>query len=1138
MLRKIMSSILIMILILMSFTTAYATPPSHPHIGSGSNADGGFYFEYYGSSGTWKDLNTPPHWVVETAEVAYCVDHKADSPSGNETYSAFDPQELYSSTTYYGLLAILKAGYPYKTGGLSASQARYATANAIRAWLSESAGIGYNFMTLSRGFVRPKSGQQATYDFMVSLVDKARNNEQPVFSISTNPSNVKLSYQGDQLTGQFKIVLNNINGYYSIDNSKLPSGVTISGFTGRNGDVLTISAPTSYAGRTITLSNIFEAHDTRAASNMYWFETNGDEQPVLVPVTDTTKPVVSGSMTFNSDVLGYIEIIKTNANPEMGDYSLSGAVFEVKDDTGDIVAEITIDSNGYAKTGYLPLGEYTVKETTAPFGYTLNNEVFTAILSDAGQTVVYDDVEVSEKPQTGTITIIKRDSETGDSSQGDASLNGAVFEIYDSDGNLAAQLDCGDASEVTSQPLPLGTYTIKEVQAPEGYLLNATAYTVEIEYSNQNVDVNHMSYIISNDVIKGQIEITKFADTALAQWDTDNPKPPLENVEFEIRLKSTGELVDTLVTDSNGNTQSIMLPYGTYKVTETKTTLGFMGCAPFEVMLDENGKVYSYIVENEVYKSKVKIIKVDSETGETVPIAGTEFQIRDTNGDLVVQTVTYPQEKQIDTFVTDETGTLTLPEPLIYGDYTLNEVKAPYGYWLNETPLAFSIDESGEEIVTIEFSDELIQKRIRIIKTNSRDNERILAGAVFEVYKGDTLVDTITTNENGYAETKLLTVGKYTVVEVKAPVGFVLEDVSFEVTIDDDDTMVYTCECENNPTVVIITKTDNSDGTLLSDAHIEIYDENEELVYEGDTDENGELIIYELPVGRYTYIETVAPVGYVINETVFEFEIFENGEIIGLTNIEDKPTEITLSKIDLVDERPVANAMIEILNADREIVFAGKTDETGEITVTHLSIGTYTFRETQAPDGYILSIEEIEFSIDEYGEIIGETVLANSPTALEINKVIYETNEPLTGAGFLVKNFLGLNTLHFVKNEDGSYRLDKDGGVTEIMVDENGQAVIYGLPLGNYWLEETTVPEGYYPTAPVKVTIGETNSIEVPYKAVIPNSVFVKLGLDRDKYNVPIAIGITVLVIVGVIFMVLRRRKKSQLYKSQVEIGE
>lgn len=1315
--KRIISAVLITITLLMSLTTAYATPPAHPHIGSGSYADGGFYFQYLSSSG-WKDLRTPPHWVIETEEVAYCVDHKADSPHGNETYNAFNPQALYSSRTYYGLLAILKAGYPYQTGGLSAKQARYATANAIRAWLSESAGIGYNFMNLSRGYVRPKSGQQATYDFMVSLVNKARNNEQPVFAISTNPSNVKLSVQGNQLVGHVTVVFSNINGYYSIDNSKLPSGVTISGCTGKNGDVLTFTAPLSYAGQTIALSNIFEAHDTRATSNMYWFEPSGDKQPVLVPVTDTTKPVVRGSMTFSSNALGYIKIIKTdavsgtklsgavfkildsankeierlttnaqgyaksrglaagkyqlvevtapagyildtsvhgnitvtsgktttvnltneqptgviriqktnadadmgdyslagavfeirnssnqlvdtvttnsqgrantkplplgtykikeitapngfvlnnktftaklkyagqtvsvvhdditvlqqpqtgriivtktNANPTMGDYPLGGAVFEVRNASGKTIGTMTTDTLGVAETDNLPLGEYTVREITAPYGYILKQTVYTAELIYAGQTVsvVYDDIEAPDSPQTGTIKIIKRDSETGNTPQGDATLNGAVFEIYNADGDLKERLECGDSDNVTSSELSLGTYTIRETTPPTGYLLNDTTYTVEIEYSDQSVAVNRLSYIISDNVIKGQIEITKFADVALAEWNTDNPKPPLEGVEFEIRLKSTGELVDILITDVDGKAQSIMLPYGIYIVEETKTVQGYMGCDPFEVVINEQGKEYSYIVENEVYKSQVRIVKVDSETDEIIPIAGTKFQIRDANGELVVQTVTYSQEKQIDTFITDETGTLTLPEPLIYGDYTLHEVKAPYGYWLNDTPVAFSIDESSEDLVTVAFADVLIQKRIRIVKTDARDNERRLAGAVFEVYKGEELVDTITTNEKGYAETRLLTVGEYRVVEVKAPTGFVLDKGSFNVTIDDSDEMIYTCECENKPTKVTITKTDVSNHTSLANAYVEIYDKAEQLVFEGDTDENGELTIFELPVGKYTFKETIAPIGYVLNETVFEFEILENGEIVGTTNIEDIPTEVTLSKIDLVDGRPVANALIEILDADGETVFTGKTDENGEITVAHLPIGTYTFRETQAPDGYILSVEELQFSIDEYGNITGETKMANSPIALEISKVIFESGEPLTGAGFRIKNFLGLNTLHFTENEDGSYCFKKDGNIAEILVNENGQAIIYGLPFGNYWLEESTAPEGYYPTAPVKVTIGEMNNIEVPYEAVIPNSKFVKLGLDRDKYNVPIAFGLTFLAITGTTFMLFKRKKK------------
>jgi uncharacterized surface anchored protein len=1111
--RRLVSIALIIIMLSISLTTAYATPPAHPHIGSGTNADGGFYFQYYGSSGTWKDLNTPPHWVVETGEVAYCVDHEADSPSGNETYTAFNPQAFYSSTTYYGLLAILKAGYPYQTGGLSAKQARYATANAIRAWLSESAGIGYNFMKISRGYVRPISGQEATYNFMVYLVNKARNNQQPVFSISTNPGNVKLDVQDNKLVGQVTIIFSNINGYYSIDNSKLPSGVTISGYTGKNGDVLTISAPTSYAGQTLTLSNLFEAHDTRASSNMYWFETNGDEQPVLVPVTDTTKPVARGSLTFNSDGLGYIEIIKKDA---VTNVDLSGAVFGIYDSSDQEVTRLTTGSNGHAVSGYLVLGTYSVKEITAPQGYVLNTNVFGNISVTPNNTTT---VTVSNQPQVGIIEIVKQDSETGNTPQGDATLAGTVFEIYNTDGELIQRLECGENENVISDELLLGEYIVKEVEPPSGYLLNPNEYLVSIEYSNQTIEINSLNISIPNDVIKGSIAIDKFADVALAEWNSDNPKPPLGGVEFEIRLKSDGVLYDTLITDADGKAQSLLLPYGVYTVTETRGIDGYRKCVPFDVVVDENGKVYSYAIENEVYRSQVKIVKVDDATGEVIPIAGAQFKIKDSNGDFIVQSDT-------DIYTTDNSGTITLPQPLIYGDYTLYEIAAPYGYWLNETPLAFSVDDSGENLLTIEFGNALIQKRIRVIKTDERDNERGLQGAVFNVYRGAELAETLTTNEDGTATTKLLPVGDYRIIEVQAPIGFVLDDLVLNVTISDDETQVFTVIAENRPTEVIITKTDIADDASLPNAHIEIYNVDDELVFESNTNENGELIIQELPVGKYIFTETIAPEGYILNKTVFEFEILENGEILGVTNIQDTATEVTLYKTDITTGLPLPNAEIEILNIDGESVFKGKTDENGEITIAFLPIGSYTFIETKAPDGYILSIEELAFSIDELGVVAGKTELDNSPTALHILKVKYEDNAPLSGAGFKVKNWFGLKTLSFTLNDDGTYRYDADGEVKEILVDENGEAVVYGIPFGAYWLEESLVPAGYFPSAPVKITIGETNNIDIPFEAVIPNSVFVKLGLDRDRYNVPIAISITLLTLAGLVFFLVRRKRK------------
>lgn len=153
--------------------------------------------------------------------------------------------------------------------------------------------------------------------------------------------------------------------------------------------------------------------------------------------------------------------------------------------------------------------------------------------------------------------------------------------------------------------------------------------------------------------------------------------------------------------------------------------------------------------------------------------------------------------------------------------------------------------------------------------------------------------------------------------------------------------------------------------------------------------------------------------------------------------------------------------------------------------------------------------------------------MTNSPTSLRIVKVKYEDNTPLTGAGFLVKNWLGLNTVKFTRNDDGTYRYNPKGDIKEVLVDKDGQATICGLPLANYWLEESTVPEGYYPTAPVKVTIGETNDIEEPYEAVIPNSVFVKLGLDRERYIYPIVAGLLIIVSVIVFIIICRRKKRT-----------
>ena len=254
---------------------------------------------------------------------------------------------------------------------------------------------------------------------------------------------------------------------------------------------------------------------------------------------------------------------------------------------------------------------------------------------------------------------------------------------------------------------------------------------------------------------------------------------------------------------------------------------------------------------------------------------------------------------------------------------------------------------------------------------------------------------------------------------------------TIEQRISDDEELMYVYTVTNKPTRVTISKTDTA-GQMLQGACIEIWNEDEHVVFEGTTDEYGMIEIYELPVGKYKFVELIAPAGYVLDDSVYEFEIMPDGSVVGDTSVVNVPTEVTISKVDAVDERPVPNAKIEVFDSGNSSVYKGVTDEKGGIKITHLPAGTYTVTETAAPEGYALSEQVWTFTIDEYGVVTGDTVITNSPTALEVFKVVYEDSTPLSGAGFKVKKWLGLLTMKFVQNDDGTYRYDKEGDIEEI----------------------------------------------------------------------------------------------------------
>jgi uncharacterized surface anchored protein len=552
---------------------------------------------------------------------------------------------------------------------------------------------------------------------------------------------------------------------------------------------------------------------------------------------------------------GIIRVRKQNANPNMGDYNLKDAVFEVRAaadikqtngtviyNKGDLADTITTNAAGEAQTKELPLGVYTVREKTAPYGFVLNTTTYNPVLSYAGQavTVTYTDVTIPEQPQVGTITITKLDKATGTRAQGDSTLNGAVFEVYAAadikklDGSflykkdqLADTLYCGTNNFATSKELPLGSYYYKEKVPPVGYTLDTNSYPVTIEYQGQNVAVVKKYGDLKNKVIEGQIALTKHTDDPDPDVEPGNIQieAPLEGAIFEVWLKSAGsydKALDTernkITTNDNGYAITKLLPYGRYTVKEIYAPGDVKLVAPFDVFIAQDGKVYRYILSDPWFRSLVKVIKVDSETGKTIPAAGISFKVKDlSTGAWVVQHVNYPTPIDIDVFETAPDGTLVMPESLKSGDYELYEQAAPYGYVLTKAPVPFTIHSTQTDpaiaevimannpqkgVITVEKVGNMLTGTAVTETTFGKQYTPIfgltgLKGAVFNVIAAEdivtpdgtlraakgTVVDTITTGADGKAETKQLYLGNYVVIETKAPTDFVLDPTPHPVSL-------------------------------------------------------------------------------------------------------------------------------------------------------------------------------------------------------------------------------------------------------------------------------------------------------------------------------------------------------------------
>ena len=476
-------------------------------------------------------------------------------------------------------------------------------------------------------------------------------------------------------------------------------------------------------------------------------------------------------------------------------------------DSGIAVDEYAVtDENGVATfTGILIGSGYTLEEVDTAIRYVIPEN----------QTGAVEWNKVTQKTVSNIlkkfrVTLTKVDSETGEP-QGDAALAGAVYGLYKGDELIASYTTDGNG-QFTTDYYPCGEdWSIREITASEGYLLDETSYHVGAEPELYTIELNDTETGSEEDIIKGNISLIKHCDDGETGIDT-----PEAGARFEIWLKSAGSFEDAveserdlLICDKYGYAESKYLPYGTYTVHQVSGWDGRELMPDFDVYISNDGQTYRFLINNAVFESYIKVVKVDSETGKTIPYAGAGFQIYDPEGNLVTMTYTYPEVTVIDTFYTTSEGTLITPEKLAYGKgYSLVEVQAPYGYVLDPTPISFDVveDQSTAEgditLIVVEKTNAPQKGVISILKTGevfasvTQNGDlytpvyeiRGLAGAVYEITAAEdivtpdgtvrceagTVVDTVTTDETGVAKSKELYLGKYEVREVKAPYGMVL----------------------------------------------------------------------------------------------------------------------------------------------------------------------------------------------------------------------------------------------------------------------------------------------------------------------------------------------------------------------------
>ena len=872
-----------------------------------------------------------------------------------------------------------------------------------------------------------------------NAISKSLANYSTVSSFASAIASKAETYEMKYLDGKYTLTLTDSNNILSDFSFKTTGGVSA-----------------SVSGNKLTLTSSFPVNDAVTFNSAKSMPSVSGT--TLVPYGDASlQDVITGVENDADPIRAYFKVKTSSGNLKLVKTSEDGNVANV---------EFTIKGDGYSKTvktnskGEFELtdlvpGKYTVTEQT-PTEYAEQKSKTVNVESGKTATVSFSNVL-----KKWNLTVTKTDAETK-TSQGDATLAGAVYGIYN-DGNLVDKYTTDKNGSFTTSYYVCGdNWTLKEIEPSEGYLLDESEYHIGAESKKYALENNSISMCVTEDILKGKISIIKHTDDGSTKIET-----PEKGAEFQVYLKSSGSYAkakeserDNLICDEYGFAETKDLPYGTYTVHQTKGWNGTEFIADFDVFVNDNGKTYKYLINNASLESYVKIVKIDSETGKQIAYAGAGFQIYDPNGKLVTMKYTYPEVTTIATFYTNSEGYLITPEVLPYGKgYSAVEVQAPYGYILDSTPVYFDI--------TAENTSE--ENGITIVKTEKKNTPQ---KGTITVEKTGEIFSNVTAIGGGYTDENGDDVALPTIYQPEYSVNG-LAGAVFEIYADEDIT--------------------TPDGTVRA--------KKDELVATLKTNTKGTATSKQLYLGKYRVVETVAPYGTVINPEPRTVELTYSGQNEKVTNTSTSFTndrqkvEIDLTKVLEQNEKFNIGSNDEIRNvsfglyADEDLKAANGTvipknglleiitcDEKGKATfTTDLPIGSYYVKEISTDNHYILSdkkypvvfeyagqdVATVHISVND-GEPLGNEIIYGTIKGLKIDR---ETGENIAGALF---GLFSTDETEFTEK-------------TTILTSESNEEGIFtfeNVPYGKYIVRELKPAEGYLPNEEnYRATVSEDEEV-------------------------------------------------------------